>query len=148
MRTLRFNFPTHCTCLVTGRSRDDQAAGKHLSLRKYRAGQRIEASVPAHGTRYLGSHWRGLHEAFRLSPVSIQGRVWEAIAFPSTPFILSWKAKEWDFRTRFIELAGEINTAMPYHVLASVGEALNRHKKAVNGVTSSGSRRRLQERYR
>jgi UDP-N-acetyl-D-glucosamine dehydrogenase len=47
---------------------------------------------------------------------------------------LSWKAKEWDFRTRFIELAGEINTAMPYHVLASVGEALNRHKKAVNGA--------------
>jgi UDP-N-acetyl-D-glucosamine dehydrogenase len=52
---------------------------------------------------------------------------------PVDPFYLSWKAKEWDFRTRFIELAGEINTAMPYHVLASVGEALNRHKKAVNG---------------
>ena len=53
---------------------------------------------------------------------------------PVDPFYLSWKAKEWDFRTRFIELAGEINTAMPYHVLASVGEALNRHKKAVNGA--------------
>lgn len=52
---------------------------------------------------------------------------------PVDPFYLSWKAKEWDFRTRFIELAGEINTAMPYHVLAFVGEALNRHKKAVNG---------------
>ncbi len=52
---------------------------------------------------------------------------------PVDPFYLSWKAKEWDFRTRFIELAGEINTAMPYHVLASVGEALNRQKKAVNG---------------
>ena len=53
---------------------------------------------------------------------------------PVDPFYLSWKAKEWDFRTRFIELAGEINTAMPYHVLASVSEALNRHKKAVNGA--------------
>lgn len=52
---------------------------------------------------------------------------------PVDPFYLSWKAKEWDFRTRFIELAGEINTAMPYHVLSSVGDALNRHKKAVNG---------------
>jgi UDP-N-acetyl-D-glucosamine dehydrogenase len=53
---------------------------------------------------------------------------------PVDPFYLSWKAKEWDFRTRFIELAGEINTSMPYHVLASVGSALNRHKKAVNGA--------------
>jgi UDP-N-acetyl-D-glucosamine dehydrogenase len=53
---------------------------------------------------------------------------------PVDPFYLSWKAKEWDFRTRFIELAGEINTKMPYHVLASVSSALNRHKKSVNGA--------------
>ncbi len=52
---------------------------------------------------------------------------------PVDPFYLSWKAKECDFRTRFIELAGEINTNMPYHVLASVAGALNRHKKSVNG---------------
>ena len=53
---------------------------------------------------------------------------------PVDPFYLSWKAKEWDFRTRFIELAGEINTNMPYHVLASVSSALNTHKKSVNGA--------------
>jgi UDP-N-acetyl-D-glucosamine dehydrogenase len=53
---------------------------------------------------------------------------------PVDPFYLSWKAKEWDFRTRFIELAGEINTNMPYHVLASVSGALNGHKKSVNGA--------------
>jgi UDP-N-acetyl-D-glucosamine dehydrogenase len=53
---------------------------------------------------------------------------------PVDPFYLSWKAKEWDFRTRFIELAGEINSNMPYHVLESVGKALNRHKKALNGA--------------
>ncbi len=53
---------------------------------------------------------------------------------PVDPFYLSWKAKEWDFRTRFIELAGEINVNMPYHVLASIGGALNRHKKSVNGA--------------
>src|ERR1700730_10038778 len=52
---------------------------------------------------------------------------------PVDPFYLSWKAKEWDFRTRFIELAGEINTNMPYHVLEYVTRALNQHKKAVNG---------------
>ena len=53
---------------------------------------------------------------------------------PVDPFYLSWKAKEWDFRTRFIELAGEVNMNMPYHVLASVGGALNRHKKSINGA--------------
>jgi len=53
---------------------------------------------------------------------------------PVDPFYLSWKAKEWDFRTRFIELAGEININMPYHVLASIGGALNQHKKSVNGA--------------
>jgi UDP-N-acetyl-D-glucosamine dehydrogenase len=52
---------------------------------------------------------------------------------PVDPFYLSWKAKEWDFHTRFIELAGEINSAMPYHVVDAVASALNRHKKALNG---------------
>ena len=40
---------------------------------------------------------------------------------PVDLFYLSWKAKEYDFHTRFIELAGEINTAMPYHVVQAVG---------------------------
>src|SRR5207302_8800383 len=48
---------------------------------------------------------------------------------PVDPFYLSWKAKEWDFRTRFIELAGEINSAMPYNVVDAVTAALNQHKK-------------------
>jgi UDP-N-acetyl-D-glucosamine dehydrogenase len=52
---------------------------------------------------------------------------------PVDPFYLSWKAKELDFHTRFIELAGEINTAMPYHVVNAVASALNKHKKALNG---------------
>ena len=53
---------------------------------------------------------------------------------PVDPFYLSWKAKEFDFRTRFIELAGEINVAMPYNVIAAVINALNRQKKALNGA--------------
>ncbi len=52
---------------------------------------------------------------------------------PVDPFYLSWKAKEWDFHTRFIELAGEINSAMPYNVVDAVAGALNQHKKALNG---------------
>jgi UDP-N-acetyl-D-glucosamine dehydrogenase len=52
---------------------------------------------------------------------------------PVDPFYLSWKAKEFDFQAKFIELAGEINTFMPYHVVNSVASALNKHKKALNG---------------
>ena len=44
---------------------------------------------------------------------------------PIDPFYLSWKAREYDFSTRFIELAGEVNTAMPYEVVARVTEQLN-----------------------
>ena len=52
---------------------------------------------------------------------------------PIDPFYLSWKAREYDFNTRFIELAGEVNESMPAHVVASVAKALNQHKKAMNG---------------
>ncbi|HKR26892.1 MAG TPA: nucleotide sugar dehydrogenase, partial [Acidobacteriaceae bacterium] len=52
---------------------------------------------------------------------------------PIDPFYLSWKAKQFDFRTRFIELAGEINTAMPWYVIEQTAEALNQHRKALNG---------------
>jgi len=52
---------------------------------------------------------------------------------PVDPFYLSWKAKEFDFQAKFIELAGEINTFMPYHVVNSVASALNTRKKALNG---------------
>jgi UDP-N-acetyl-D-glucosamine dehydrogenase len=53
---------------------------------------------------------------------------------PVDPFYLSWKAREYDFSTRFIELAGEVNTAMPYHVVDAVAAALNNHKKSLKGA--------------
>ncbi|HWR36952.1 MAG TPA: nucleotide sugar dehydrogenase [Clostridia bacterium] len=53
---------------------------------------------------------------------------------PVDPYYLSWKAKEFDFHTRFIELAGEVNTDMPYHVVRSVTAALNSRRKALNGA--------------
>ena len=52
---------------------------------------------------------------------------------PIDPFYLSWKAREYDFVTRFIELSGEINTSMPQFVVGKVVEALNLHGKALNG---------------
>src|SRR5271155_5619372 len=52
---------------------------------------------------------------------------------PIDPFYLSWKAKQFDFRTRFIELAGEVNTAMPYFVIDQIAAGLNEHAKAIKG---------------
>src|SRR3974390_1661791 len=52
---------------------------------------------------------------------------------PVDPFYLSWKARQYDFATRFIELAGEVNTAMPYHVVESASAAMNDRQKAVKG---------------
>jgi UDP-N-acetyl-D-glucosamine dehydrogenase len=53
---------------------------------------------------------------------------------PVDPFYLTWKAREFDLTTRFIELAGEINTQMPRHVHDLVARALNRQRKALNGA--------------
>jgi UDP-N-acetyl-D-glucosamine dehydrogenase len=52
---------------------------------------------------------------------------------PIDPFYLSWKAKQYDFRTRFIELAGEINGRMPYYVVDETAAALNEHRKPLKG---------------
>lgn len=52
---------------------------------------------------------------------------------PIDPFYLSWKAKEYDFRTKFIELAGEVNVNMPYFVVEQTAAALNEHRKAMKG---------------
>jgi UDP-N-acetyl-D-glucosamine dehydrogenase len=53
---------------------------------------------------------------------------------PIDPFYLTWKAREYGMNTRFIELAGEINTSMPEYVVGRVALALNRQKKALNGA--------------
>jgi len=52
---------------------------------------------------------------------------------PIDPFYLTWKAREYGQNTRFIELAGEVNTAMPMHVINRTAEALNAQRKAMNG---------------
>src|SRR6266699_1364876 len=52
---------------------------------------------------------------------------------PIDPFYLSWKAKEYDFSTRFIQLAGEVNTSIPYYVVERVGAVLNDRAKSIRG---------------
>jgi len=52
---------------------------------------------------------------------------------PIDPFYLTWKAREYGINTRFIELAGEVNSAMPEYVVSKVMQGLNAHKKSING---------------
>lgn len=52
---------------------------------------------------------------------------------PIDPFYLTWKAKEFGIRTRFIELSGEINRSMPHYVVNKVQDCLNKYKKSLNG---------------
>jgi UDP-N-acetyl-D-glucosamine dehydrogenase len=52
---------------------------------------------------------------------------------PIDPFYLSWKAKQFDFHTRFIELAGQVNVAMPYFVVENIIEAMSQRGKALHG---------------
>ena len=53
---------------------------------------------------------------------------------PIDPFYLTWKAKEFDYQTKFIELAGEINTFMPYYVMERTVAALNERGKSIKGA--------------
>ena len=52
---------------------------------------------------------------------------------PIDPFYLSWKAKQTGFEPRFIELAGAVNSAMPHAVVDTIADALNLHKRSLNG---------------
>jgi UDP-N-acetyl-D-glucosamine dehydrogenase len=61
------------------------------------------------------------------------GPGWGGHCIPIDPFYLTWKAREYGQYTRFIELAGEINTRMPEHVVHRVADALNAQGKAVKG---------------
>ena len=92
-----------------------------LKLLSMRMGIDIWEVIDAAATKPFGFH------AFYPGP-GLGGH-----CIPVDPFYLSWKAKEFDFRTKFIELAGEINVGMPYHVIGSVANALNQKKKAING---------------
>lgn len=53
---------------------------------------------------------------------------------PIDPFYLSWKAREYDFTTKFIQLAGEINVSIPYYVVSKIVDALNERRKSIKGA--------------
>ena len=68
---------------------------------------------------------------------------------PLDPYYLSWKAREFDFTTRFVELAGEINNNMPYFCRSVISQALNHGaEEGAARLEDPRPRRRLQERHR
>ena len=91
----------------------DQAAREHLPLGQHRPGQRAEDDLRPHGHRRVGGHRGRQDQALRLHAVLSRARAWAGHCIPLDPFYLSWKAAEYGIWTRFIELAGEVNTAMP-----------------------------------
>ena len=92
-----------------------------LKLLSQRMGMDIWEVIEASATKPFG------FMAFQPGP-GIGGH-----CIPLDPYYLSWKAREYDFEARFIALAGEINTSMPYHVINAVADALNQRRKALKG---------------
>ena len=99
-----------------------------------------------HGHRRLGGDRRRRDQAVRLHAVLPRARASAGTASRSTRSTSTWKAREYGLHTRFIELAGEINTAMPrLRDRQASADALNERGKAVAGQPRPGARRRLQE---
>jgi UDP-N-acetyl-D-glucosamine dehydrogenase len=92
-----------------------------LKVLAYRMGVDIWEVIDAAATKPFGFH------PFYPGP-GLGGH-----CIPIDPYYLSWKAKEYDFSTRFIELAGEVNAGMPAYVVQALSKALNSQRKAVNG---------------
>ena len=67
-------------------------------------------------------------------PLRARARAWAATACPVDPFYLTWKAREYDLSTEFIELAGKVNQQMPYFCLEKAERALNDAGKPVKGA--------------
>ena len=121
-----------CASHARGR-RALQAAREHLPLGQHRARQRDGDARRPHGHRHLGGRRRRRDQALRLHALRARARAWAATACPVDPFYLTWKAREYDLSTEFIELAGKVNQQMPYFCLEKAERALNDAGKPVKG---------------
>ncbi len=133
--------------------------GKELYIKALRSLVPVSSCRAAEATKLLENIFRSVNIALvnelKLIYASMGIDIWEVInaaktkpfgympfypgpglgghCIPIDPFYLTWKAREFGYNTRFIELAGEINTSMPEYVIERVTEALNKQKKPVNG---------------
>ena len=133
--------------LAAGRG-DGEAAREHVPRGEHRAGQRDGADVRPPRHRRLGSGRRGARPSRSASCRSIPGPGLGGHCIPIDPFYLSWKAKQTGFEPRFIELAGQVNGAMPHASVDKIADALNVQQKALNGSRVLVARHRLQARHR
>ena len=120
--------------LLARRGRAREAPRERLPQRQHRARQPARPAVRADGPRRLGGHRRRGDEAVRVHAVHARARASAATASRSTRTTSSWRAREFDFVDRFVELAGDINFAMPRHVVDLVAEALNDRGRALKGA--------------
>ena len=120
-----------------------EAPRERLPEREHRARQPARPALRADGRRRLGGHRRRGDEAVRVHAVP-PGPGVGGHCIPVDPYYLSWRAREFDFVDRFVELAGDINLAMPRHVVDLVAEALNDRGQAIRGAQVGDPRRRLQ----
>ena len=112
---------------------DGEAAREHVPQRQHRVHQPARAAVRADGPRRLGGHRRRRDEAVRVHAFT-PGPGVGGHCIPVDPYYLAWRAREFDFTDRFIELAGDINFGMPRHVVELVAEALNERWLALRGA--------------
>ncbi len=89
----------------------------------------------ADGHRHLGGAGGGRDQAVSGSRPSSPGPGVGGHCIPVDPFYLTWKARQFGFETRFIELAGEVNEAMPAYVVETTRRALKRAGKALKGAS-------------
>jgi UDP-N-acetyl-D-glucosamine dehydrogenase len=146
--------------VVGGITRSCLAAGKELYTRIVDRVVPVSSPEAAEFTKILENTFRGVNIALvnelKILADKMGVDLWEVIEAASTkpfgfmpfypgpglgghcipidPFYLSWKAKELNFNTRFIELAGEINTEMPEYVISKTADALNRRGKCLKGA--------------
>ena len=119
--------------LVVAGGRGGQTPREHLPSGQHRPGQRAQDDLRPHGHRRLGGHRGRQDQALRLSRL-LPGPGLGGHCIPLDPFYLSWKAAEYGMWTRFIELAGEINTRMPDYVVSRLEQALAEEKKTLTGA--------------
>ncbi len=132
--------------LLARRRRDGEAAREHVPQRQHRVRQPARAPVRADGARRVGGHRRRGHQAVRVHALHARSRRRRATASRVDPYYLAWRAREFDFTDRFIELAGDINFAMPRHVVDLVAEALNDRGKALKRLPRRRAGRGVQAR--
>ncbi|MGH9353387.1 MAG: nucleotide sugar dehydrogenase, partial [Terriglobia bacterium] len=155
------NFETHQIPKVVGGVNGASARAAHaLYSQVFERAILVSSSRAAEMTKILENTYRCVNIALvnelKLLSERMGIDIWEVIAaaktkpfgfnafypgpglgghcIPIDPFYLTWKAREYDFPTRFIELAGEINSSMPEHVVLSLAKALDQRKQCLNGA--------------